>query len=303
MTKLHKYKISVVIPTYNRAHTLKRALASVGSQTYPAYEVVVVDDCSTDGTESLVRKFSGIKYLRTQQNSGAGGARNLGVAEARGDWIAFLDSDDIWVCNRLEEQVRYLERDTAESADLVCAGITVQERSGNCAYYGFPFEEPPRGWTFNEFQTYPFSTPTWLIKKATFTDLGGFDASLPNCEDLDFLAKLLKIAAIVVLRAPLVIKYNQADSIDADLERIEYSYQVLFDRHAGLWEVSAAAAANSYFRLGGLRVRSGQISEARAAFAKAIKWKPLRVKYWVAWLAPYGSTVFSRYLRKLLFWK
>lgn len=296
MTRLHSYKISVVIPTYNRAHTLARALTSVVNQTCPVHEVLVVDDCSTDNTEEIALQFPNVTYMRMPRNSGAGAARNRGVEVATGDWIAFLDSDDVWLCNRLEEQVRYLESGEVKSAGLVCSGITVQEKSGNCAYYDFPFVSSSAGWTFSEFQTYPFSTPTWLISKSVFSAVGGFDDCLPNCEDLDFLAKVSKLTSIAVLREPLVVKYNQADSIDADLKRIELSYDILFERHAWLWKACPSAAANSHYRLGNLRARAGFRVAANRSFASAVKWRPLSLKYWLAWLLPYRVLVFVRRL-------
>lgn len=292
-----------MIPSYNRSYTLGRALASVVSQTYPVLEIIVVDDCSTDDTEEVVRQFAGVSYLRMPDNGGAGRARNVGVEQAKGEWIAFLDSDDVWSCNRLEEQADYLAGQGSESPGLVCSGVTVQERSGNCRYYGFGYESPPAGWTFNEFQTYPFSTPTWLVKKTSFVAAGGFDQSLPNCEDLDLLAKLLAITPIAVVKAPLVTKFNQADSIDADLGRIELSYQVLFERHLALWKKSPAAAANSQYRLGRLRLAQGKPRGARVAFLHALRWRPMSPKYVLAWLASFFGASFMRRIARLRFWR
>ncbi|UDL03325.1 glycosyltransferase family 2 protein [Marinobacter sp. CA1] len=95
-------RISVVIPTYNRAHNLTRAIQSVLAQTCPPMEILVVDDGSTDGTEQLVQQQFGsrVRYLR-QTNAGSAAARNRGIEHAGGDWIAFLDSDDEWLPNKL----------------------------------------------------------------------------------------------------------------------------------------------------------------------------------------------------------
>jgi glycosyltransferase involved in cell wall biosynthesis len=109
--------ISAVIPTYNRARQVQAALKSVLAQTYPEFEAIVVDDGSTDGTgeavQQLVRRQGGngkpIRYF-FQPNQGQSTARNKGIAEARGDWIAFLDSDDVWLPEKLEWQVRAIEQ-------------------------------------------------------------------------------------------------------------------------------------------------------------------------------------------------
>lgn len=102
--------ISVVIPTYNRLAYLREALASVLAQTRPADEILVVDDGSTDGTEEALRAMPApVRYFR-QQNAGPAAARNHGLSEARGDWIAFLDSDDLWVPEKLAAQLEFLEQ-------------------------------------------------------------------------------------------------------------------------------------------------------------------------------------------------
>lgn len=101
--------ISVIIPAHNRAHTLIQALESVRAQTLPADEVIVVDDGSTDGTADAVRAFSGTVTCISQANQGAAGARNRGIGAARSPWLAFLDSDDLWMPDKLELQAACLE--------------------------------------------------------------------------------------------------------------------------------------------------------------------------------------------------
>src|SRR5664280_1650862 len=106
-------KVSVVIPTYNRLAYLREALDSVLAQTRAADEILVVDDGSTDGTEAAISALPApVRYLR-QQNAGPAAARNHGLREAKGDWIAFLDSDDLWVPEKLEAQMDFLERNPA----------------------------------------------------------------------------------------------------------------------------------------------------------------------------------------------
>ena len=98
-------KISVIIPTYNRKHTLNRAIHSVLSQTSQPREIIAVDDGSTDGTkEWLAKMYPAIRYIH-QSNSGVSAARNVGIKTAQGDWLAFLDSDDEWLPQKLERQV------------------------------------------------------------------------------------------------------------------------------------------------------------------------------------------------------
>ena len=102
--------ISVVIPTYNRAEHLEACLASVQQQSLMPYELIVVDDGSTDQTEALCRKIGGkLRYL-PQENRGVSAARNYGIRESQGDWIAFLDSDDRWAPTKLAAQWNYVQQ-------------------------------------------------------------------------------------------------------------------------------------------------------------------------------------------------
>ena len=105
-------KISVIIPTYNRKHTLNRAIHSVLSQTSKPREIIAVDDGSTDGTKNwLAKMYPAIRYIH-QSNSGVSGARNVGIKTAQGDWLAFLDSDDEWLPQKLECQVAAVKENT-----------------------------------------------------------------------------------------------------------------------------------------------------------------------------------------------
>lgn len=103
--------VSVIIPTYNRAHLLGRAIQSVLAQTYEDFEIIVVDDASTDVTEQVVKSFADdrINYIRHQKNKGGSSARNTGIKAAKGEFIAFLDSDDEWVPKKLEKEINRLQ--------------------------------------------------------------------------------------------------------------------------------------------------------------------------------------------------
>ena len=107
----NSFSISVIIPTYNRRRTLSRSIESVLNQTIKAAEIFVIDDGSTDGTGDWVKsRYPSIKYIY-QPNNGVSNARNTGIRLAKSDWIAFLDSDDEWINNKLEEQVKALNKD------------------------------------------------------------------------------------------------------------------------------------------------------------------------------------------------
>lgn len=104
-------KVSVIIPTYNRAHLIGRAIKSVLNQTYKDFEIIIVDDGSTDKTEEVVKDFKDerVRYIRREKNKGGSAARNTGIKAARGEYIAFQDSDDEWLPEKLEKQMKAFE--------------------------------------------------------------------------------------------------------------------------------------------------------------------------------------------------
>ena len=105
--------VSIIMPSYNTANYIGESINCVISQTYKNWELIIVDDCSIDNTDEIVKKFLNdkrIKYLKNNQNSGAAISRNKALREAKGRWIAFLDSDDLWVPEKLEKQINFMEK-------------------------------------------------------------------------------------------------------------------------------------------------------------------------------------------------
>ena len=103
--------VSIIMPSYNTAKFIEETIDSVLSQTYANWELIIVDDCSTDDTDAVVAKYQDdrIRYLKNEKNSGAAVSRNRALREAKGRWIAFLDSDDLWTPDKLEKQIRFME--------------------------------------------------------------------------------------------------------------------------------------------------------------------------------------------------
>jgi glycosyltransferase involved in cell wall biosynthesis len=268
--------VTAIVPTYNRADTLARALASVFAQRRAPDEVLIVDDGSldADATAAVVARFPAARRIRLEQNGGAGRARNAGVRQAKGELIAFLDSDDAWRPDKLARQLAELR-----DAELLCTGITVHERSGRVTDYP---GSPPRsaaGWSFADFQAYPFAPTTWLIRRRVLDEAGGFDESLRNCEDLDLLARLAH-RRIRVLPDVLAVKHNRADSLDAALARTADSYQILLQRHAAIWARAPAAAARGCCRVAHMHVDAGELAQARRALLRGLRHAPADLRSW-----------------------
>lgn len=176
--------ISIIIPTYNRGHLILETLESVFAQTYQDFEVIVVDDGSTDNTEQILSKYmERIRFFR-QENSGPSVARNLGIFNAKGAHIAFLDSDDLWYPSKLEKQVAIFESNP--KIGLVycdCSrGPTIQDLPVGW----FTDMKPPSGNIFDRLVNDNLIwTPTVLVRKDIFIHCGVFDTTLRGAEDYD----------------------------------------------------------------------------------------------------------------------
>ncbi len=179
--------VSVVIPAFNAAITIARALDSMLIQTYPASEIIVVDDCSSDDTRAIAESYAdkGVRLLALEQRRGASGARNAGIAAAKGEAIAFLDSDDEWLNPKLELQVAILT--SSPSISFVACGSNLISPEGvdlGDIYRCHPVKTGPEAWkallAFN-FVT----TPAVLAWRARIVAAGGFNENLKIGEDQD----------------------------------------------------------------------------------------------------------------------
>ena len=212
--------VSVIIPTYNRKNLLKRALNSVSSQTYVPHEIIVVDDGSSDGTKDWVLEtFPYVRYIY-QDNSGVSSARNAGIEEAKGSWIAFLDSDDEWMPDKLEKQEIAIN-DSKEAwlchtnEFWVRNSVRVNQMKKHQKYGGYIFE--------NCLDICRISPSSVLIKKEVFEMVGLFDESLKVCEDYDLWLRITSVLPIIFLDQPLIIKYgghaDQLSRVDNGIEQ------------------------------------------------------------------------------------
>ena len=197
--------VTVVIPTWNREDLLPRALTSVARQTRPPEEVLVVDDGSTDGTEGMIRRqFPGVRYLR-QENRGVAAARNRGIEVARGDWLAFLDSDDEWLPEKLARQLDAL-RERPEF--LLCHTNEVWIRRGK-RVNAMKKHAKSGGYIFNECLPLCVISPSSVLAhRNLFERVGLFDEALPACEDYDLWLRVTASHPVLYLEEPLIKKYG-----------------------------------------------------------------------------------------------
>lgn len=208
MNREQAYKVSVVIPTYNRLGVLPRALDSVFGQTLPALEVIVVDDGSTDGTADWVRANYPEARVIEQNNQGVSAARNTGIQESHGDWLAFLDSDDAWLPKKLESQVAAL----AKAPDMrLCHTEEIWIRNGKRVNQ-MKKHQKSGGWIFERcLELCCISPSSVMIKRELLDALGNFDESLPACEDYDLWLQICSREPVLYVSTPLINKYGGHD--------------------------------------------------------------------------------------------
>lgn len=204
--------VSVVIPSFNSGRLLENAIKSVINQTYKNIEIIIVDDGSTDGTkEWLVKNSLGIKYY-FQKNSGAASARNTGVSLATGEYIAFLDADDIWLPTKLEKQIELINIQNSfifSNGYIIEGEYCYEDIIVNCDVQRYrqiykSYTWPPKIVDFNRnFKIHSVPTSSILVRKSLFEQVNGFP-NLKQGEDFVFLQLLLSLKPAISIDIPLM---------------------------------------------------------------------------------------------------
>jgi glycosyltransferase involved in cell wall biosynthesis len=226
----NRVDISVVIPVFNGLGTIAQAVDSALEQTYAPLEVIVVDDGSTDGTGNLVKSRYGgrVRYLY-QLNKGVSFARNHGAETTSGSWLAFLDCDDVWLANKLEEQVKELQErpecdvvlSEVDFVDVNNRLVRTSRRNADCS---------SRRNYLNSIMKNPMLLPsTMLVKRDKFFEFGKFDESLVTAEDLDTHLRLAVSCDIWVVDKPLV-RYLKSERGLSALKRTYGDYVHVIER-------------------------------------------------------------------------
>ena len=209
---------SIIIPTYNRKATIERAVASALSQTYSRIEVIVIDDGSTDGTVSVLEQYRGRVRVVLQPNSGPSAARNRGARESAGEILAFLDSDDVWLPEKIERQVEMMYSGEEEFQCCVCNAEIRQLDGGiDSSFHNARLRvtEPVSWLNPGEILATRFLlfNQVVAVRRTAFEAVGGFNESLRVLEDYDIAMRLSKVGPWAMLPDILVVKYNEAGGI------------------------------------------------------------------------------------------
>ncbi len=214
-------KATVIIPTYNRVKTLERSIRSILAQTYTDYELIIIDDGSTDNTKELIMEIKDdrIHYIKSPVNRGAANARNIGIRAAKGEYIAFQDSDDEWVPDKLEKQVKVLDSTDAEIGMVYSRFF--YDLGGNRI-----LKHPPESMSYEEKSGYIYpqmlkqnliGTPTMLVRKECLNKVGMFNASLKSLEDWELCLRISKEYKVYFIDELLHKAYITPGSLSFDI--------------------------------------------------------------------------------------
>lgn len=281
--------VSVVIPTYNRAEALSRSIDSALAQTFENFEIIIVDDSSTDETPAVVESYDDdrIKYQRLDRNRGANVSRNRGIEIAEGDLLSFLDSDDELHPEHLE---RVVER-FRESPDR-CAGVYTSFERVKDGLIDVSIASEGEI-TANDIQkgNVVGTLSCTTFEAEVFDEIGNFDEELPSAQDLDFYIRVLESRSMVGIEDILVTKHKLEDSISNDLERKREGFKQILEKHGDV--LSAEYKSKQHRVEGQLYAVEGELTRARDQFQKAVRLYPKSpLAYYFYLTSLFGSHAF-----------
>lgn len=266
---LHKEIVSVIIPTYNREATIGAAIQSVLWQVGSEIELIVVDDGSRDGTRGVVEGFSDprVKLISLDENRGANHARNIGWRHARGKWVAFQDSDDIWHPDKLAVQMEAISRRPSAAG---CFSAFVRCGLGYAARVpSFDIHEGD-GLADQILHENFVSTQTLVVSRDALEEAGGFDETLPRFQDWDLAIRLLQRRPLCYVPQPLVTVIDSDDSISHDPQKLVDAFRYVHCKYASLYSEHPQASASVHLHIARGHSRLGEYQRALLEAGRAV---------------------------------
>lgn len=243
--------VSVIIPTYNRAHLLGRAVGSIINQTYRDFELIIVDDGSTDNTRDVVESVNDnrIKYIRLDRNKGAAAARNAGIEVVKGEFIAFQDSDDEWLREKLEKQMQAFEN-CPQHVGVVYSDMWRVRENGEVRYWQSP--TITNGCIIDaeklEYRVMGVGLCTTVIRRECLRKAGSFDEKFPRFIDLDLFIRLSQSTGFYHMQEPLV-RYYETDGISSNRRAEATARILLLEKYFQSVRKNKKFISNQYFMI------------------------------------------------------
>lgn len=298
--------VTVVLPTHNRAHAIRAALESVLNQTYSNTEIIVVDDGSTDDTEQIVSSLRDerVVYVKQTVRTGSAGARNFGISLAKGEFIAFQDSDDLWYRDKLEKQVPVLTS-LPKSYGMVYSHMMLRLPEGDVL-----FKPSSRGRQEHSALdrmlcgSTGIGIQTCLIRRECFSKVGGIDTNLRALDDREFFIRFSQYFDMYELSVPLVTYIVGDDSISRNTLDSIKAQKYIMKKYSSYLQRNCRALAFHYFLLAKFFIAHKDYRSAGAAFRIAARLRPEPGYVFWALLLYRNARLFKliRRAKRLVYW-
>lgn len=274
--------VSVILPTYNRAYVLRRAIDSVLAQTHSHLELIVVDDASSDDTQSLLATYRDprLRVVLMEHNGGAAVARNRGLAIAQGQYIAFQDSDDEWRLEKLEKQLLHL-RQHPEAAVSAAGFLGLPFSMDSVGYWGLENLERNRDLMTLFRYGNRLSTPSWVVRRSHLEKAGPFDEAMSTWEDWELSLRLDAAGGFVMLDEPLHIAYDTRGSVKFNTSAYAEALERVMRKFPHWVHDEPRALSHHYWLMATWERASGRPRSARRYLHKALRTYPLNKRAWM----------------------
>ncbi len=304
-----KPAVSVVLPTYNRAHTLDRAVGSVLGQTFGDLELIIVDDGSTDDTGAVVSGFNDprIRYVRHDVNRGANVARNTGIKLSRGEYLAFQDSDDEWLPEKLARQVNLLTA-ADKTVGVVYTGC-LRRKAGDAVYIPGARVAVREGDLHRQLLTGNFiAMPAVLIRRCCLVECGLFDEGMPRLQDWDLWIRVARRYLFACVDEPLVMAYHSPGGISDNAAAYGEALGRILEKYQEDYNMYPPIKSRLLRLYAFIKISGGDAAAARKCLGQSF-WARPNVKSLLLWLAAlfggraylalWGARLKARGLRRL----
>jgi glycosyltransferase involved in cell wall biosynthesis len=271
-------QVSVVIPTCNRAELLGTAIRSVLTQTFQDFEIVIVDDGSSDATRELVESFDDprIRYIRHPAARGGAAARNTGIAQSRAEYVAFLDDDDEWYPDKLARQMEVMRRGEPEVAAVYCGYLIVERASGQVRGRMTPAAKGDLADAL--LASNPIGgTSCMLVRKDRLERAGCFDENLPSFQDRDLWIRLSRQCRFDYVPAALLNYYVHPKKIWTNVDALLKGLEIMLAKH-GTAAAFRKAASKRYLFCGIRLCEANEFGQGKRALRRAIGLDPWSLK-------------------------
>ena len=292
--------VSIVMPAYNRAGSIRMSVDSILRQTFTDFELIVVDDGSSDGTMDLLADVTDPRLMRlaNPRNMGAGAARNTGIKAARGDWVAFQDSDDEWLPRKLAKQMARLVLSGTEVVGCYCGMVTIWDREDRprevsptaTGRIAIEYVPDPRIHTV-EGDIRPsllhanlVSTQTLVARRDALLQINGFDETLLALQDWECVLRLAKLGTFVFVDEPLVLQFFSDNSLTRSRRNRAEARARILEKHHALFAANPKILARHYVSIAGELRRLGDFAAGRSTLGKALRLQPFDPVIMAKWI-------------------